>query len=150
MFRWLRKNQISAYNDSWSLDDLRRRVYLSHRNLGKLKEHMGKIDRMYYNHTAEAKFKQSRVNYIEEIFAKDNIQSLIDQKVRENFNKRFHSRMAEMKPTADIFAKEQKGKLYSAIRDILVKKRLTENVGEDKPEQVLGIASFEPNGKGKL
>ena len=58
--------------------------------------------------------------------------------------------MAEMKPTADIFAKEQKGKLYSAIRDILVKKRLTENVGEDKPEQVLGIASFEPNGKGKL
>lgn len=115
-----------------------------------MKEHMGKIDRMYYNHTAEARFKEQRTRYIEEIFAKKDIQELINNKIKENFNKRFHSRMAEMKPTAEIFAKEQKGKLYSAIRNTLVKKRLTETVGEEKSKQTLGLVSFDIHGKGRL
>lgn len=55
-----------------------------------------------------------------------------------------------MKETAQIFAKEQKGQLYSSIRNTLVKKRLTQNVGDYRTGQTIGLVSFDINGKGQL
>ena len=55
-----------------------------------------------------------------------------------------------MKSTAQIFAKEQKGQLYSSIRNTLVKKRLTQNVGEYRTDQSIGLISFDTHGKGQL
>ena len=58
--------------------------------------------------------------------------------------------MDDLKPTAEIFAKEQKGKLYSAIRNILVKKRLTETLEMTEKDKAyhVGLVMFDPEGKG--
>ena len=65
-----------------------------------MNDHWTKIDRLYYNQAAETRFREVRTNYINEIFNKNNVQELIDQKIKENFNKKFHSRMEDLKPTA--------------------------------------------------
>lgn len=52
VIRWLNRNGINYNNDTWDLNELRRRVYLYHNALKKLNSHWDKIDRLYYNHAA--------------------------------------------------------------------------------------------------
>ena len=77
VLRWLRRNKIDTENDTWSLDELRRRIYLFHNGMRKLNAHWDKIDRLYYNHAAEKKFREVRSNFIDQIFAKSNVNELI-------------------------------------------------------------------------
>lgn len=47
-----------------------------------MNDHWAKIDRFFYNQAAEKKFKEVRTNYIDDIFNKDNVQELINQKIK--------------------------------------------------------------------
>ena len=80
--RWLRRQNIALKNDSWDLGELRRRIYIHHYAALKMQEHWGRIDRLYYNYTAEKAFKDVRARYVEKLFSeKQKISKRIDEAI---------------------------------------------------------------------